>query len=131
MVINMYDLKDKHNAPIKGQEIAYNPNSVFTDTNCLIFEGFIAENKIRPTDNIKEYYTFSITGTVKFRDVTYITEIVCSYGAKMIRNQSQVALNINLEILKMDYPMYVPAIKGIIDNLKIEIADGTVNMVEN
>lgn len=133
IVINMYDLKDKSNAPIKGEEIAYNPNSILTDTNCLIFDGFIAENKIKPTDNIKEEYTFNITGTVKFRDITYVMQVVCSYGAKMFRNQSQsqVSLNVNLEILKMDYPMYVPAIKAMIDNLKIEIIDGTVNMVSN
>ena len=133
MVINMYDLKNQSNAPVKGEEITYNPNSVFTDTNCLIFEGFIAENKIRPPDNIKEDYSFNITGSVKFRDFTQVTQLVCSYGAKMIRNQSQsqISLNVNLEILKMDYPMYIPVIKVIIDNLKIEIVDGTVNLVDH
>ena len=129
----MYDLKKQSNAPIQGEEITYNPNKVFTDTNCLIFEGTITENKIRPPDNIKEDYSFNITGTVKFRDFTHITQLVCSYGAKMIRNQSQslVSLDLNLEILKMDYPIYVPVINGIIDNLKIEIIDGTVNMVDH
>jgi hypothetical protein len=49
----------------------------------------------------------------------------------MIRNSSQIALNVDIEVLKMDDPMYIPLIKEMIDNLKIRVVDGTVNMVQN
>lgn len=125
----MNELKDQYNLPLSVPGIEYNSN--IEDTNCLVFEGYVPENKISPGDNIKDNYSFSIAGTVKFRDISYITQVVCSYGGKMIRNSSQVSLNINLEILKMDNPMYIPIIKKTIDNFKLEIIDGTVNMAQN
>jgi hypothetical protein len=129
ILINMNDLVEQNTAPIKGQEIEYNSN--IEDTNSLIFEGIIPEAQIRPESNLKDTYTFTVVGTIKFRNISYPTQIICSYGARMIRNNSQVALNINAEVLKMDNPMFVPKIKEYIDNLKIEIIDGTVNMVQN
>ncbi len=129
LAVNMRDLADQSNGPLPGDGIEYNTN--IDDTNHLTFEGFIPEDKIWPRDNLKETYTFSITGTVKFRGMEYGTQIVCSYGARMIRNPAQPSINVNVEILKMELPMYIPAIKELIDNLKIKIDDGTVNMVQN
>jgi hypothetical protein len=129
MMINMNELEPHNSSPQPGQEIEYNTN--IEDSNSLVFEGIVPENLIRPTSDLKDTYTFTIVGTIKFRNISYPTQIVCSYGAKMIRNNSQVALNLNAEILKMDNPMFIPKIKEYIDNLKIEIIDGTVNMVQN
>jgi hypothetical protein len=129
LLINMNHLELQNSGPLQGQEIEYNSN--IEDTNSLVFEGSVPENQIRPKSDLKDTYTFTIVGTIKFRGISYPTQIVCSYGARMIRNNSQVALNLNAEILKMDVPMYIPKIKEFIDNLKIEIIDGTVNMVQN
>jgi len=129
VMINMNELEPQNSVPQHGQEIAYSTN--IEDTNSLIFEGSVPENLIRPNSDLKDTYTFTVVGTIKFRNISYPTQIVCSYGARMIRNNSQVALNLNAEILKMDNPMFVPKIKEYIDNLKIEIIDGTVNMVQN
>jgi hypothetical protein len=129
LLINMNELEPQNSTPQHGQEIEYNTN--IEDTNSLIFEGSIPENQIRPNSDLKDTYTFTVVGTIKFRNINYPTQIVCSYGARMIRNNSQVALNLNAEILKMDNPMFIPKIKEYIDNLKIEIIDGTVNMVQN
>jgi hypothetical protein len=134
MLINLHDLVDEHSVPMQGEEIEYNSN-VLDDTNNLVFTCLVEESKLRPTKPLTDTYTFSITGTARYRNVDYITMIVCSYGAKMIRNSSNsntsvVSINVNMEIAKMDNPMYVPVIKNLIDNLKIEIIDGTVNMVQ-
>lgn len=129
MLINMNELEPQNSLPQNGQEIEYSTN--IEDTNSLIFEGIVQEKQIRPESDLKDTYTFTVVGTIKFRNVSYPTQIVCSYGARMIRNNSQVALNLNAEILKMDNPMFIPKIKEYIDNLKIEIIDGTVNMVQN
>lgn len=134
MLVNLHNLVDEHSVPMKGQEIEYNTN-VLEDTNNLVFTCLVDENQLRPNKPLTDTYTFSLTGTARFRNVDYTTMIVCSYGAKMIRNGSNsnttvVAINVNMEIMKMDNPMYVPVIKSLIDNLKIEIIDGTVNMVQ-
>ena len=125
----MYDLKDNSNAKLPGIEVEYNMNIL--DTNSLIFEGKIDEKKIRPTHHLKDTYTFSITGVVQYKGNTYATQLVCSYGNRMLLNPSQTSINANLEILKMDIPMYVQPIKGMIDNLQIKIEDGTVNMLQH
>lgn len=129
LIVNMVNLQEQNTTPMPGPEVTYNTN--FEDSNHLVFEGSLPENKIRPKESLKDTYTFSIVGNVKYRDVNYPTQIVCSYGSRMIRNNSQIALNVDLEILKMDNPMYVPMIKDMIDNLKIRIFDGSVNMVQN
>lgn len=134
MLVNLHDLVDEHSVPMRGEEIEYNTN-VLEDTNNLVFTCLVEESKLRPTKPITDTYTFSLTGTARFRNVDYITMIVCSYGTKMLRNSSNsnttvVSININMEISKMDNPMYIPVIKNLIDNLKIEIIDGTVNMVQ-
>lgn len=134
MIVNMYELIDEHSVPQKGLEIEFDPN-VLQDTNNLVFTCLVEEAKIRPNKPITDTYTFSLTGTARFRNVDYTTMIVCSYGAKMLRNNSNnntqvVAINVNMEINRMDNPMYIPALKYLIDNLKVEIVDGTVNMIQ-
>ncbi len=129
VIINMWKLEAENNAPIPGIDVQFNPQS--SDTNSLIFEGDIPEEKLRPKKDLRDTYNFTINGNIKYRNLTYPTQIVCSYGARMLRNTSQIALNINIELAKMDDPMYIPRIKEYIDNLKIEIVDGTVNMIQD
>jgi len=129
VIINMWKLESQNNAPIPGIDIEFNPQA--SDTNSLIFEGDIPEEKLRPKTDLNDTYTFTITGTIKYRDISYPTQIVCSYGARMLRNTSQIALNIDIELLKMDQPMYIPRIKEYIDNLRVEVMDGTVNIVQD
>lgn len=129
VIMNMWKLEAQNNAPIPGIDIEFNPQSA--DTNSFIFEGDIPEDKLRPKKDLNDTYTFAITGIVKYREVSYPTQIICSYGARMLRNTAQIALNIDIELLKMDQPMYIPRIKEYIDNLRIEIVDGTVNMVQD
>jgi hypothetical protein len=129
VILNMFNLQEQNTAPMPGAEVTYNTN--FEDSSYLVFEGSVPESKIRPKESLKDTYTFSVVGNIKYRQFNYPTQIVCSYGARMIRNSSQIALNVDIEVLKMDDPMYIPLIKEMIDNLKIRVVDGTVNMVQN
>ncbi len=128
VIVRMNELEDKNSNPLPSQEIEYNTN--IEDTNSLIFEGSIDEKKLRP-DKLQDAYTFMITGNMKFRGITYVTEVICSYGARMIQNSSQISINLRLEVRKMEIPMYIPLIKQTIDNIELEIVDGTVNMIQN
>lgn len=129
LVIDMQKLEPQNGNQVPGQDVTYNTNIL--DSNSLVFEASVSEDKIRPKHDVKDTYTFSITGTLKYKQLTYTTMVVCSYGARMMRNAEQTAINLNLELNKMDEPMYIPLIREMIDNLKIEIIDGTVNMVQN
>ena len=125
----MNDLQSQNNNQLPGPEIEYNTN--IEDSNSLIFKGSIPEKTIRPTEKLNDTYTFSVNGELKFGRTTYYTQIVCSYGIHMLRNSSQVSLNVIIDLFKMDTPMFIPAIDKEIDNLQIKIEDGTVNMVQN
>jgi hypothetical protein len=128
--INMLKLETQNsNTVFPAQDITYN-TQIF-DSNSFVFEGYIPENKIRPQQDLKDTYTFSIAGTVKYRNLTYSTQVVCSYGERMLRNTEQTAINLNLEMEKLDEPMFIPCIKELIDNIKIEVVNGTVNMVQD
>jgi hypothetical protein len=125
----MYTLQEQNTAPLVANNITYNSN--IEDTNSLVFEGSIPEDKMRPKENLKDGYTFPVIGTIKYRELTYTAQVICSYGAKMIRNNSQTSINLNFELLQMSQPMYICLLKELVDNLKVEIIDGTVNMVQN
>lgn len=129
LVINLFDLQEPNTALVKGEEVSYLTN--IEDSNSLVFEGSVPEEKIRPKSSLQDTYTFAVTGTFKYRELTYTNQIVCSYGSRMLRNSSQIALNINFEILQMDYPMFITYLNELIDNIMVKIADGTVNVASN
>lgn len=126
MVINMNELTKSDAGIMPGDEIKYEIN--LSDTNFLIFETKIKAEKIRPKENLKDTYTFSLNGEVRFKKQKFYTQIICSYGDRMLNNISQSALNIRLDILKMDQPLFIHAIREYIDNLSVVITNGTVNL---
>lgn len=126
----MYQLDVQNsNTVFPGQDVNYNTN-IF-DSNSFVFEGIIPENKLRPQHDLKDTYTFSISGKVSYRNMIYPTMVVCSYGERMLTNNAQTAINLNLEMEKMDNPMFIPLLHEMIDNIKIEVVNGTVNMVQD
>lgn len=126
MVVNLHELTKMDAGIMPGDEIKSTIN--LSDTNNLIFETKIKADKIRPKENLKDTYSFSLNGEVRFKKHTFYTQIICSYGSRMLDNISQSALNIHLEILKMDQPIFIHAINEYIDNLSLVITNGTVNL---
>jgi len=129
IIVNMQELSDPKKEPLKADGIEFN-NNVIQDTVNMIFTGSVDPSLMEPGKNVNENYTFTVTGKIDYRGGSYPTQIVCSYGGKMIRSTTVVSLNINLEILKMEVPMFVPFIKNMVDNVMVTIMDGTVNIVQ-
>lgn len=126
MVVNLNEFTSIDGGIMPGDEIKSQVN--VKDTNNLIFKAQIKSEKIRPKENLKDTYTFSVNGEATFKNQKFYTQIICSYGDRMLNNISQSALNIHMELLKMDQPIFINAINEYIDNLSIVITNGTVNL---
>lgn len=107
-----------------------NFDQIQQDTSFLTFTGKVEPETIRPSKIINDTYTFTIKGIAVYKGHSYPVILYCQQGKVMRQSLTAISIDLDMDLLKMDQPIYIPAVKDFVDNLNCKFHDGFVNRLE-